>query len=92
MKEAYEAMKNREDFVLVGLNLDPEEEAPKKYVAEEGLSWPQVFLGEWKNTDVPESFGVRGIPALLLVDPEGNLAAKDLRGEAILTTLQEKLP
>jgi hypothetical protein len=40
---------------------------------------------------VPERYEVGGIPAILLISPDGKIAAKDLRGEAIKEALTKAL-
>jgi hypothetical protein len=36
-------------------------------------------------------YGVRGIPSIWLIGPDGRILAKDLRGEAIQTTVAAML-
>jgi hypothetical protein len=52
----------------------------------------QGFLGRWADATVPGDYGVRGIPAIFLIGPDGRVLAEDLRGEAILQTVQAALP
>ena len=40
-------------------------------------------------TKVPEQYGVQGIPALFLLDPEGKILKSGLRGDAILPAVKE---
>jgi len=78
-------------FVIVSLSLDSEKDAPAKYIEEEGLDWVQGFLGEWSKTDLPSRYGVRGIPSMFLIDPEGAIRATNLRGPAILDAVEAAL-
>lgn len=65
-------------FVMIALSLDTDPEAPRAYAAEHDLRWTQGFLGDWSTSPVPESFGVRGIPSIWLIDSDGTVIAKDL--------------
>lgn len=91
VKVVYNTFKNDSRLVMVSLSLDKDMKEPVKYAQENGMAWTQVFLGDWAKTSIPENYGVRDIPAVMLVDPEGKLAAKDLRGEAILSKVRETL-
>ncbi len=91
MRAAYDAFKNDPRLVMVGLSLDREIAAPKQYVADNGMAWTQVFLGDWSKTSIPSDYGVEGIPAIMLFDPEGKCVARDLRGPAIRETIAKFL-
>ena len=53
-------------------------------IAEKGMSWPQIFVGEDKTpTDV---YGILGIPHVILVDPEGNVVERGIPNEEELFT------
>ncbi|MBN2308684.1 MAG: carboxypeptidase regulatory-like domain-containing protein [Candidatus Hydrogenedentes bacterium] len=80
-----------ERFVMLGLCLDEEMETAKAYAEGAGLVWPQCFLGEWRGTSVPDRFGVEGIPAIILLDPDGRIVARDLSGKAIAEAVRAVL-
>ena len=82
MKETYEAFGKDPRFVIIGLSLDAEPKEVEEFVRTRGLKWIQGFLGEWSQTKLPDQFGVSGIPATLLIGPDGRIIAKDLRGGA----------
>ena len=46
-------------LAVVGVNLDESREKAKRAVEEEKQSWPQVLLGEWRKTDIPNRLGVQ---------------------------------
>jgi len=91
LKAAWEAFKDNPDFAMVGLSLDPELSAPRKYTATNQMGWKQGFLGEWSKTDVPARFGVASIPSIFLIGPDGKIIAKQLRGEGIKSTVKAAL-
>ena len=72
-------------FEIVGISLDKNENALRKFVKEKEMLWPQYYDGKgWKNT-ISKAHGIRSIPAMWLVDKEGNLtnmnARRDLEGK-----------
>jgi thiol-disulfide isomerase/thioredoxin len=85
---AYERL-HPKGFEIVGISFDEEADALKAFTAKHKMSWAQYFDGEgWKNKFGSE-FGIRGIPAMWLVDKKGNL--RDLEARSDLASKVEKL-
>ena len=85
---AYERL-HPKGFEIVGISFDEEVDALKAFTAKHKMNWAQYFDGEgWKNKFGAE-FGIRGIPAMWLVDKKGNL--RDLEARTDLATKVEKL-
>ena len=91
MKAVYDGYKDNPNFIMVGLSLDAEEETVKKFVEKEGLAWTQGFLGDWSKATLPDEYGVRGIPEIFLIGPDGKIAATGLRGENIAPAVAKAL-
>lgn len=91
LKAAYEKYKDREDFTIISLSLDKGMERPREFVEENKLPWIHGFLGERSETEVPGQYGVDGIPAMFLVDPQGKIVAKNLRGPQLSGELNKWL-
>jgi beta-lactamase regulating signal transducer with metallopeptidase domain/thiol-disulfide isomerase/thioredoxin/protocatechuate 3,4-dioxygenase beta subunit len=87
LREAHKKFGGRDDFVMIGLSLDDAIEKPREFVKKNDMPWIQAHLGEWSKTDLPGKFGVQGIPAVFLIDPEGKFIATDLQGGSLLTKL-----
>lgn len=88
LKEAYELIKDNPKFAMIGLSLDPDMEAPIEYAKKNKIGWIQGFLGDWSKTDLPNQYGVQGIPSIMLIGPDGKIVASGLRGPAIKSALQ----
>lgn len=76
-------------FQVLGISLDQPNAKDKwiKAIHDDNLTWTHVSdLQYWKNA-VALQYGIQAIPQNFLLDPEGKIIAKNLRGEA----LQEKL-
>lgn len=90
---AYQAFKDR-NFTIFGVSLDRPgaKDAWIKAIHDDGLQdWPHVSELKWWQSDVVEQYAIRGIPANFLLDPEGRIVAKNLRGEELHATLAELL-
>lgn len=90
---AFNQYKNR-NFTVLGISLDQpgKQDAWTKAIREDGLSWLHVSdLKYWKN-EVALLYSVRSIPQNFLLDPNGKIIAANLRGEELLSKLQELLP
>ena len=78
-------------FGIVGVSLDRDAEAWKKAIKDLNITWPQMSdLKAW-DCEGAKLYAVRAIPATVLVDQEGTIIARDLRGDDIATKLAELL-
>lgn len=91
LKALYKEFSHDERFALISLSLDPDPATPRQYAEENGLNWTQGFLGNFTDTKVPADYGVRGIPSVFLLDPEGRILATGLRGPAAQTMVAAAL-
>ncbi|HMI01063.1 MAG TPA: TlpA disulfide reductase family protein [Pedobacter sp.] len=88
--KAYNELKGK-NFEIVGVSLDyPGGKAAwAGAVEKDGLPWIQVSdLKGWKN-EVAVMYGINSVPQNLLIDPNGVIIAKNLRGEALTEKLKE---
>lgn len=76
-------------FEILGVSLDAKKEAWLGAIQQDGLPWKHVSdLGSWNNA-VAQQYGVTSIPYTVLVDRDGNVLAKQLRGPALDQKLAE---
>ena len=75
-------------FDVVGISLDEDQEALAAYLEENAIAW-ETLAGEGTQ-DLAEKYGVRGIPTMMLVDKEGQIAGV-AHNVAALAPLVEKL-
>lgn len=57
---------------------DTEAEAKKL-----GINYPVVSMPKESSYALTEAYGIMGIPCILLIDPQGKIIARDLRGDDI---------
>jgi thiol-disulfide isomerase/thioredoxin len=72
------------EFIGISLDKAPDEgglDALKKFVADNGISWPQYYQGKAWDSDFSKSCGVHVIPTVFVVDGEGKLISIDARGK-----------
>jgi peroxiredoxin len=80
---------HQKGFEVVGVSLDNQKEAWVKAIAQLKMPWPQMSdLKGWESKGA-QVYNVRSIPANVLVDQQGKIVAKDLRGEDLLNKLAE---
>lgn len=86
--KAYEQYKSK-GFEIFSVSLDDKKDKWLKAVKDDGYTWPQAGdLKGWENT-AASLFGISGIPFNFLVDPNGIIVARNLRGEDLEKKLSE---
>jgi len=83
LKELHERFGKDKRFAVLSLSLDADKEAPRKFVADRGIAWPQGLLGDPVAGGVQDLYHVEAIPAVFLIGPDGKLVSTGLRGAAI---------
>jgi thiol-disulfide isomerase/thioredoxin len=83
---AFDKFKNK-NFTVLGVSLDQNKKAWLDAIKMDGLVWSHVSdLKGWGN-QVAALFKVSSIPQNLLLDPEGRIIAKNLRGDVLTSRL-----
>ena len=86
--ELYNTYKDK-DFEIVGYSLDRDIESWKKGIEDLHITWPQLSdTAYWKSLPV-QTYDIHGIPNTILIDPQGIIIEKGLRGEKLVQKLQE---
>jgi len=72
-------------FEIVGISLDRmgEDEKLAAFREQHGMPWVQYFDGGYWETLLARQYGVRSIPTTYLLDGEGRIIGRDLRGPAL---------
>jgi peroxiredoxin len=79
------------NFTVLGVSLDKAKPAWVSAIDMDGLTWTHVSdLQGWSNT-VAQQFGIFSIPQNFLIDPDGKIVAKNLRGPALESKLNSLL-
>ena len=82
MLETYQKYHDK-GFEIVGISLDSDKARLTSFIQTKKMPWRQYFDGkQWENK-LAGKYGVQSIPATFLLDREGKIIDKDLRGEAL---------
>ncbi|WP_232468375.1 TlpA disulfide reductase family protein [Alkalitalea saponilacus] len=84
LKRAYDRF-GGDEFEIVSVSLDETTEAWKKAVEEDQLNW--VLLHDPMGS-VAQTYAVQSIPNTWLLDRDGNIMHKQLRGEELIEVLE----
>ena len=79
-------------FDILGVSLDREQGAWVKAIADDHLTWNHVSDLKFWQSEAAIKYGVQSIPFTLLIDKEGKIIAKNLRGEELEKKLAQLLP
>lgn len=76
---------------VVGVSLDKSKASWVKAIEDDGLQWSHVsHLQHW-NEPIAKAYQVRSIPATFILDQNGKILAKNLRGKALEQKVEELL-
>ncbi len=89
--KAYNRFKDK-GFEIFSVSLDKDKTAWIKAIEKDGMIWPSHVsdLKYWQSA-AAQTYGVNGIPATFLLDKDGKIIGKNLRGEALEKKLEEVL-
>ena len=76
-------------FEVFGVSLDRTKEDWVKAIADDGLTWTHVSDLKYFNSAAAELYKIEAIPATYMIDPEGKIIARDLRGPSLENKLAE---
>ena len=81
--------KNAKGFTVYNVSLDQNKEAWIKAIAKDKLEWPNHVsdLGGWQSKPA-QMYGVNSIPTNFLLDANGIIVARGLRGPALDAALE----
>jgi peroxiredoxin len=88
--KAYNKYKDK-GFEVLGVSLDRNREDWIQAINEDGLTWTQVSDLKYFDSKAANDYNISAIPFSILLDPEGKIIAKNLRGAALDKKLQEVL-
>ncbi|MBC8769991.1 AhpC/TSA family protein [Arenibacter sp. BSSL-BM3] len=76
---------------IIGVSLDRKEEDWKKAIADDNLTWNHISSLDYFNDAVAKLYNVEAIPATFILDKDGVIVAKNLRGPELEAKISELL-
>ncbi len=90
MVSLYEKYKDK-GLGILGVSLDTDKEAWVKGINDMNMKWAQVGDMQGWKTGVVELYQVNAIPFVVVVDQQGTILQKGLRGESLAMFIEDKL-
>ncbi|HEX7365928.1 MAG TPA: TlpA disulfide reductase family protein [Pelobium sp.] len=84
---AYETFKNK-NFTVLGVSIDSKADKWTEAIKKDGLVWTNLLD---RSQNIARTYGINAIPKNFLLDPQGKIIAKNLRGDALMEKLKEVL-
>lgn len=86
--KAFQKYKDK-GFTVFGVSLDRSKADWMKAIADDKLTWTHVSDLKYWQSEAAKTYNITGIPFSLLLDPNGVIIAKNLRGRALESKLEE---
>ena len=78
-------------FDIIGVSLDMEKENWIKAIESDGLIWHNISDLKYWNNEGAKLYGISSIPSNVMIDQNGIIIAKNLRGEDLRNKVEEIL-
>lgn len=82
---------HKKGFEIYGVSFDNDREDWLEAIKQNKMDWVQVSVVNGWDNQARADYAVQSIPANFLIDSEGKIVAKDLRGEALYEKIAELL-
>lgn len=78
-------------FAVISISLDSDPRAVERFLRRQNLPWPQLVLGPAASNPIARLYNVMSTPTTFLIDPDGRIAARNVRGEELRERVQKLL-
>ncbi|NBC57581.1 MAG: redoxin domain-containing protein [Bacteroidetes bacterium] len=78
-------------FSIISVSLDKKKSSWVKAIEDDNMDWHHISNLKYWNEPIAKEWGVRSIPATFLIDENGVIVAKNLRGNALRQKVDEIL-
>ena len=85
---AYNQYKDK-GFTVFGVSLDRSKDDWLRAIQEDGLTWTHVSDLKYWQSEAAKTYNINAIPFSVLLDPQGVIIGKNLRGAALENKLAE---
>lgn len=88
--KAYELYHDK-GLEIVGVSLDKDKTSWVQAIAQTGQKWPQMSDLKGWDCEGAALYGIQSIPANVLINEQGEIVARDLRGDFLLKEVESRL-
>jgi peroxiredoxin len=88
--KAYELYHDK-GLEIVGVSLDKDKASWVQAIAQTGQKWPQMSDLKGWDCEGAALYGIQSIPANMLINEQGEIVARDLRGDFLLKEVESRL-
>lgn len=78
-------------FEIIGVSLDSDRDRLESFIKAKDMTWAQYFDGAGWNNQLAKKYGVDSIPMTYLLDRNGKIIGKELRGEELVAAVAKAL-
>jgi peroxiredoxin len=78
-------------FDVMGVSLDDDQPQLEKFLKANSMTWSQFFDGQGVKNKLALKYGIEAIPATFLLDGDGKIIGKDLRGDELEAAVSKAL-
>lgn len=78
-------------FEIIGVNLDQDQAKLTGFTKSMNMTWPQFFDGQGWQNKLAVNYGIESIPATYLLDGNGKIIGRDLRGDELTQAVAKAL-
>jgi peroxiredoxin len=76
-------------FEIIGISLDENKNRFLKFIENNNMTWRQYFDGKRGQNELARKYSIDSIPSTFLLDANGKIIAKNLRGPALEEAIKE---
>jgi thiol-disulfide isomerase/thioredoxin len=88
LKKAYQQFKDK-GFEIIGISLDEKKSDWLNAIKSNEFSWTELCDLKGRNNEIAVSYGIHAIPQSFLLDQNGRIIAKNLRGDDLIQKISE---
>lgn len=87
LKEAYETYGKLKGVKFVSVSIDKDSNAWRKAVEQEGMPWENIMITQEQAASISYDYNITGIPLILLLDKDGKIMRRGIRGREVIEAL-----
>ncbi len=84
LKEIYNKFSKYDNFSIIGVPIDPNEDLVLREINDESLVWPQVLQNYELKNDLLKKYNIHSVPDMFLIDKDGKIIYRDSKGDDLI--------